>query len=78
MRAAGLPVIAGQGFGNHYWQSRKTRINHGSCPAIAHIADVCPTKSYFNSSNGNGHMQYARAGFIGRIGKLGNKGGALP
>ena len=78
MRATGLPVIACRGFGNQNRQSRKPRINHNSCPAIAHIADVYPINLIFNSSMGNGHTQYAREGFIGKIGKLGNKGDALP
>lgn len=78
MRTESLLMIACRGLGNLYRQCRKPRIYNGLITAIAHIADVLPIKSYFNTNKSNGHTQYARVGIIGRIGKMGNeKNGGL-
>lgn len=78
MRTESLLMIACRGLGNLNRQCRKPRIYNGFTTAIAHIADVLPTKSYLISNKSNEHTQYARVGIIGRIGKMGNlKNGGL-
>ena len=78
MRTESLLMIACRGLGNLNRQCRKPLIYNGFTTAIAHIADVLPTKSYLISNKSNEHTQYARVGIIGRIGKMGNlKNGGL-
>lgn len=55
-----LPDIAHGGIGKDHRQGRKPPTNRRFDNAIAHIADVYPIKSYFNSNKGNGHA-YIRA-----------------
>lgn len=74
-----LPNIAERGIGSEYRQSRKPLIKRRSSVAIAHVADKITIKFDLYSSKSNGQAQYAREGFIGKIGKwaIGRKDGHM-